>query len=105
MSSFFADIFQNNALHIGLLPITLTESFVREIAKRALEEPGTTYHIDLPAQRFTVVDTPLAAHFEINAYKKDCLLNGFDDIDYLLSIWKDILQYEEERKKVPWMST
>ena len=102
VSSFFADIFQNNALNIGLLPITLAESLVREITNRTLENPKTAYHVDLPAQTFAVVGTPLVAHFEINAYKKACLRNGFDDIDYLLNMQADILQYEE-KKKTRWM--
>ena len=91
VSSFFADIFKNNALNNGVLPVTVSETFLQKILSQGNEE---TLTISLPDQTITIDATSEKETFEINAYKKQCLLNGYDDIDYLLSIIKDIEVYE-----------
>lgn len=94
VSSFFADIFKNNALNNGLLPVTVSESFLQQL----FAQDGTaTVTINLEQQSITVDATGDQEHFEINAYKKTCLLNGYDDIDFLLSIKEDIEAYELKR--------
>ncbi len=94
VSSFFADIFKNNALNNGLLPVTVTEAFLQKI----FSQPATsTLTIDLAAQTITIDSTGDTESFDINNYKKTCLLNGYDDIDYLISIKQDIEQFEKER--------
>ena len=92
VSSFFADIFKNNALNNGVLPVTVSDDFLKKIF--ALNADATLT-INLEDQSITIDATDEKEHFEINAYKKTCLLNGYDDIEYLLSIKKDIRQYEE----------
>ena len=93
VSSFFADIFKNNALNNGLLPVTVSEDFLQQI----FAQPATgTLTVDLPAQSIRIDATGAAVPFEINAYKKTCLLNGYDDIDYLLSIREDIANFEKQ---------
>jgi 3-isopropylmalate/(R)-2-methylmalate dehydratase small subunit len=94
VSSFFADIFKNNALNNGLLPITVSESFLQQIFALS---PTDELLVDLPAQTITIISTNATEQFEISAYKKTCLLNGYDDIDYLLSIKNNILQFEQNR--------
>ena len=91
VSSFFADIFKNNALNNGVLPVTVSETFLQKILSQGNE---ATLTISLPDQTITIDATSEKETFEINAYKKQCLLNGYDDIDYLLSIIKDIEVYE-----------
>ena len=91
VSSFFADIFKNNALNNGVLPVTVSETFLQKILSQGNEE---TLTISLPDQTITINATGENETFEINAYKKECLLNGYDDIDYLLSVIKDIEVYE-----------
>ncbi len=94
VSSFFADIFKNNALNNGLLPVTVSEEFLQKIF--ALDQQAKL-HIDLEKQTITIDATGESEHFDISAYKKTCMLNGYDDIDYLLSIKEDILSYEATR--------
>lgn len=94
VSSFFADIFKNNALNNGVLPVQVSEDFLQEIFKEGNE---STLTIDLNAQTITIDSTGRSEKFDINDYKKTCLLNGYDDIDYLLSIKKDIEAYELAR--------
>jgi 3-isopropylmalate/(R)-2-methylmalate dehydratase small subunit len=91
VSSFFADIFKNNALNNGLLPVTVSEDFLQKIF---LLGNDAELLIDLEKQTITIVATGESESFEISAYKKTCMLNGYDDIDYLLSIKEDILAYE-----------
>ena len=91
VSSFFADIFKNNALNNGLLPVTVTEEFLQKIFSQPAD---ATVTVNLENQTIIIDSTGESQTFEINAYKKTCLLNGYDDIDYLLSIQKDIIQYE-----------
>lgn len=92
VSSFFADIFKNNALNNGVLPVTVSEDFLKKIFE---QDNTSTLSIDLEKQTITIDKTGEQEHFDINSYKKTCLLNGYDDIDYLLSIKKDIEQFEE----------
>jgi 3-isopropylmalate/(R)-2-methylmalate dehydratase small subunit len=91
VSSFFADIFKNNALNNGVLPVTVSDSFLKQI----FDQPATgTLTVDLEKQTITIDATGEYENFDINSYKKTCMLNGYDDIDYLLSIKKDIEEYE-----------
>jgi 3-isopropylmalate/(R)-2-methylmalate dehydratase small subunit len=95
VSSFFADIFKNNALNNGLLPITVSEFFLASIF--ALDKDATL-SVCLEDQTITIDATGAIETFEINAYKKTCLLNGYDDIDYLLSNKAAIENFEKNRK-------
>lgn len=91
VSSFFADIFRNNALNNGVLPVVVSTQFVSNIFKAIEFDPKTTLTIDLENQIITNNSNEESEFFEINAYKKECLLNGLDDIDYLLSK-KDLIE-------------
>lgn len=91
VSSFFADIFRNNALNNGVLPVQVSEAFLQRIF---LQDNNTELTVDLANQKITINSTGEQETFEINSYKKTCLLNGYDDIDYLLSIKEDIKQFE-----------
>ena len=91
VSSFFADIFKNNALNNGVLPVTLSDAFLQQIFAQG---PNETLSIDLAAQTITIDATGAVETFEISAYKKTCLLNGYDDIDYLLSMRAEIAAFE-----------
>ncbi|MBS1512914.1 MAG: 3-isopropylmalate dehydratase small subunit [Bacteroidetes bacterium] len=93
VSSFFADIFKNNALNNGLLPVTISEDFLQQVF--ALGE-DQTLTVNLEQQSITIDATGASASFDINAYKKTCLMNGYDDIDYLLSSIKEIEQFEQQ---------
>lgn len=95
VSSFFADIFKNNALNNFLLPVVVSESFLQKIFNAVGTNPSTEITINLEEQSITILETDEAENFEISHYKKTCLLNGYDDIDYLLSIKKDIETFEE----------
>jgi 3-isopropylmalate/(R)-2-methylmalate dehydratase small subunit len=91
VSSFFADIFKNNALNNGLLPVTVSEDFLQRIFQQGSE---STITINLQEQKITIDTTGESESFEINSYKKTCMLNGYDDIDYLLSSKEEILAFE-----------
>jgi 3-isopropylmalate/(R)-2-methylmalate dehydratase small subunit len=91
VSSFFADIFKNNALNNGVLPVTVSDTFLQAIFA---EGADATLSIDLEKQTITIDRTRASESFEINAYKKTCMLNGYDDIDYLLSMKEEIEQFE-----------
>ena len=91
VSSFFADIFKNNALNNGVLPVQVSEAFLQRIF---LQDNNTALTIDLEKQTITINPTGEQEHFDINSYKKTCLLNGYDDIDYLISIKEEIGDYE-----------
>lgn len=97
VSSFFADIFKNNALNNGLLPVQVSEDFLSILLKKVFENPATNVMVDLPAQEIRIQGTEISEKFEINQYKKNCLLNGFDDIDYLLNLKDKIVEYENNR--------
>lgn len=92
VSSFFADIFKNNALNNGLLPVQVSDAFLQNIFSQL---NGTTLTINLEAQTITIDATGESETFAINNYKKTCLINGYDDIDYLLSIKEDIEKFEK----------
>ena len=95
VSSFFADIFKNNALNNGVLPVTVTDAFLQQIFAEGAQ---ATLTVDLEKQSITIDATGSTENFEINAYKKTCMLNGYDDIDYLLSIRNEIEQFEQANK-------
>ena len=95
VSSFFADIFRNNALNNGVLPVQVSENFLQKIFSLSDEEALT---VNLEKQTITINSTGEYELFEINSYKKTCLLNGYDDIDYLLSIKEDIEKFETQRR-------
>ena len=95
VSSFFADIFKNNALNNGVLPVTVTDAFLQQIFAEGAQ---ATLTVDLEKQSITIDATGATENFEINAYKKTCMLNGYDDIDYLLSIRNEIEQFEQANK-------
>lgn len=92
VSSFFADIFKNNALNNGLLPVQVSEEFLQKIFAQPAD---ATLTVNLEQQTLTIDSTDESESFDINNYKKTCLLNGYDDIDYLLSIKGDIKKFEE----------
>lgn len=98
VSSFFADIFKNNSLNNGVLPVVVSPEFLAAIFDEAGKDPQMTLTVDLPAQTITNNATGQSEHFDINPYKKDCLMNGLDDIDYLLSNKDKIEAYEANRK-------
>ncbi|MEM6320422.1 MAG: 3-isopropylmalate dehydratase small subunit [Bacteroidota bacterium] len=97
VSSFFADIFKNNALNNGILPITVSEEFLQTIFSEIEANPKATFQVDLENQTFTIDATEQSVSFDINGYKKECLLNGYDDIDYLLNIKDKIEAFELAR--------
>jgi 3-isopropylmalate/(R)-2-methylmalate dehydratase small subunit len=92
VSSFFADIFKNNALNNGLLPVQVSDDFLQKIFKL---ENGSTLSVDVEQQTITIDATADKEIFDINNYKKTCLLNGFDDIDYLLNSKEEIINFEK----------
>jgi 3-isopropylmalate/(R)-2-methylmalate dehydratase small subunit len=92
VSSFFADIFKNNALNNGVLPVTVTDAFLQQIFAQGAE---ATLSVDLEAQTITIDATGVQEKFDINSYKKTCMLNGYDDIDYLLNMKPEIEAYEK----------
>lgn len=96
VSSFFADIFKNNALNNGVLPVTVSDTFLQAIFA---EGADATLSIDLEKQTITIDSTGASESFEINAYKKTCMLNGYDDIDYLLSMKEEIEKFELNHNK------
>lgn len=97
ISSFFADIFKGNALNNGVLPITVTDVYLEKIFDAVFANPNTELTIDLEAQTVTINETGDSFEFEINPYKKSCLINGYDDIDYILSHKESIEIYEQQR--------
>ena len=97
VSSFFADIHKNNELNNFVLPVVVSESFLKELFASIQKDPKTEVKVDLPRQTITNLATGKSEHFEINAYKKECLINGYDDIDYLLSKKKLIEDYENKK--------
>jgi len=98
VSSFFADIFRNNCLNIGVLPVQISPEFSEKIFTAIFADPNTELEISLPEQTITLLATGEKETFEISPYKKDNMLNGFDDIDYLQSIKPEI---EEFAKQLP----
>lgn len=96
VSSFFADIFRNNALNNFLLPVQVSEHFLQRIFDTADADPTTEIDIDLEQQTIRILPTGEQEHFDINPYKKTCMINGYDDIDFLISILPDIEAFEKK---------
>lgn len=90
VSSFFADIFRNNCLNIGVLPVQVSPEFLQQIFEAIEADPKTLLEVDLPSQTIQIAATGASETFEINGYKKENMLNGFDDIDYLLNMKEEI---------------
>lgn len=93
ISSFFADIFKNNALNNALLPVQVSDAFLKKIFAAIEKDHNTPITVDLSQQKITLADGS-SESFDINAYKKTCLMNGYDDIDYLLSMRDEIKHFE-----------
>ncbi|MBN2166482.1 MAG: 3-isopropylmalate dehydratase small subunit [Marinilabiliaceae bacterium] len=99
VSSYFADIFRNNSLNNGVLPVVVSEPFLNKLFECVEKDPKTKLKVDLEKQSITNLATGDTESFEINSYKKNCLLNGYDDIDFLLSIKPEIEAYEKQTVK------
>ncbi len=99
VSSFFADIFKNNALNNGVLPVQVSEDFLKKVLDTIQNDPSHELKVDLENQTITLMATGDSEKFEINPYKKECLLNGYDDIDFLMSK-KDLIEAFESNRKV-----
>ncbi|MEZ5004495.1 MAG: 3-isopropylmalate dehydratase small subunit [Chitinophagales bacterium] len=97
VSSFFADIFKGNALNNGLLPVTVSEAFLEQLFQAISTNPAVNIEVNLVNQTIAIVGSELKESFEINAYKKMCMINGYDDIDYLLSISDEIEAFEKAK--------
>lgn len=98
ISSFFADIFKGNALNNGLLPVQVSQPFLDKLFETIFADKDTQLTVDLENQSVTIGSTGLSEHFDINQYKKTCLINGYDDIDYLLALKDKIEGYEQTSK-------
>lgn len=99
VSSFFADIFKNNAMNNGVLPVVVSDDFLAEVFAAVKQNPAMTLTVNLEKQTITNDMTGRKETFAINSYKKECFLNGFDDIDYLLSRKDKIEEYEQSRAR------
>lgn len=97
ISSFFADIFKNNCLNIGVLPVQVSEAFLAEIFKAIEANPEVQITVDLEAQTVSLEGSETTESFDINSYKKENMKNGFDDIDYLLNLGDDIATFATQR--------
>jgi 3-isopropylmalate/(R)-2-methylmalate dehydratase small subunit len=98
ISSFFADIFKGNALNNGLLPVQVSEEFLATVFAHIFADRNTELEVNLEEQTVRIAGTDLVEKFDINQYKKTCLINGYDDIDYLLSLKDKIEAYEKTSK-------
>ena len=96
VSTFFADIHKNNELNNFVLPVVVSEPFLASLFETIEANPNAQVSVDLPSQTITNITTGCSEHFEINPYKKHCLLNGLDDIDFLLSNRDKIIEYENK---------
>lgn len=96
ISSFFADIFKNNCLNVGVLPVQVSEEFLEQIFQAIKEDPKAEFTVDLPSQTVTLPNGA-SESFQINGYKKQNMLNGFDDIDYLQNMMPEIEKFATER--------
>ena len=99
ISSYFADIFRGNALNTSLLPLQVTKEVLQRLLAQVEHDPSTLLVVDLPSQTLTVPIWEESILFDLDPYKKECLINGYDDIDYLLSQQAAITTYEQQR---PW---
>lgn len=97
VSSFFADIFKGNSLNNGVLPVQVTPAFLEELFTEIKKDANTPIEVDLEAQKITIIVTGSYADFEINPYKKTCMINGYDDIDFLMSNTAAIEEFENEK--------
>lgn len=97
VSSFFADIFKNNCLNIGVLPVTVSPGFLDKIFASVEADSNAEVEVDLDKQSITLIQTGESETFDINAYKKENMKNGFDDIDYLLNIKGEIEEFAERK--------
>ena len=97
ISSAFADIFKNNCLNVGVLPVQVSAVFADTLFAAIMADPKTEINVDLPNQKVTLVATGQSESFVINTYKKDNMLNGFDDIDYLKNIEGEITEFAKTR--------
>lgn len=100
VSDSFADIFANNALNNGLLPVRVSMRFISECFAEVATNPNATFTIDLERETITIDSSLLEEHFPIDAYKKECLMNGYDDVDYLVSLRDEIAEYEKRGKRI-----
>ena len=96
VSSFFADIFRNNCLNIGVLPVQVSPEFLQQVFFAIESDPKSIFTVNLAQQKITIDSTAATETFNINPYKKDNMINGFDDIDYLLNIKKDIKHFAQD---------
>lgn len=96
VSSFFADIFKGNALNIGILPVTVSPEFLDKIFRAIETDPNTQLEVNLPNQTITILATGEKESFDINGYKKDNMINGYDDIDYLQAMKTEIQSFAEK---------
>ncbi|HFB61772.1 MAG TPA: 3-isopropylmalate dehydratase small subunit [Bacteroidetes bacterium] len=99
VSSFFADIFKNNAMNNGLLPVQVSEDFLKKIFDAIEKDPATKLEVNLEKQQVTLLPTGESESFAISPYKKLCFLNGYDDIDFLLSKKDKIIAFEQQREQ------
>lgn len=97
VSSFFADIFMNNSLNNGLLPIVIPDDLLKKLHALLQEKPDTKVKIDLDKQTFTILSSGDSVKFAINPFKKECMLKGLDDIDFLLSMKNQIISFENNK--------
>jgi 3-isopropylmalate/(R)-2-methylmalate dehydratase small subunit len=100
ISSFFADIFMGNSLNNGLLPIVVPEEFLKKLLLLVQNDPSEKIKIDLEKQNITILSTGDSVRFGINPYKKECMIKGLDDIDFLLSMKDSITGYENKKSMV-----
>ena len=96
VSSFFADIFKNNSLNIGLLPVQVSAEFLDKIFKAIEADPNAEFEVNLPQQKITILSTGENESFAINSYKKDNMINGYDDIDYLQAMKNEIQTFSAQ---------
>jgi 3-isopropylmalate/(R)-2-methylmalate dehydratase small subunit len=97
VSSFFADIFKNNAINMGILPVQVSPAFLEKIFAAIESDPNTELEVSLPDQTITILSTGEKESFDINGYKKNNLMNGYDDIDYLQAMKSDIIAFAAEK--------
>ncbi len=98
VSSFFADIFKNNALNNSLLPVQVSEQFLRKLFDEITKDHQTIIEVDIEKQTIGIPAKKLEEHFDINPYKKICIMNGYDDVDYLISMQEKTKEFEQKRK-------
>jgi len=98
VSSFFADIFKNNSMNIGILPVTVSEGFLEKIFRAIEADPQTELEVNLPEQKISLLATGEHESFDINGYKKHNLINGFDDIDYLQDMKHEIMDFAQKSR-------